>query len=256
MSGSRQPLQHNYGEQQRVLAENPRVFVDFHNADAQGRLRLNCIGTIEDLSAQKIELQTGQHFILYSEDLEADGIVEYSQSEHLWVVVIDWDEIREVKEVNAVQKLFDFVEKIKSISELLKSDTQVTSDIEQSIKQHKLEKLLDDAKQDLRSARASFSREQEVSETLFYEQFAAIFGEEEAKEIWSARSWNTSIVSRDLAIVLKDDPELRQNIEQKGINLEEIINILSQEDELSKISSELPQIDRSSLARLREVICC
>jgi hypothetical protein len=111
MSVLRQPVQHNESEQQLILGENPRVFVDFHNADAQGRLRLNCIGTIEDLTAQKIELQAGQHLVLYSEDLEVDGIVEYSQSEHLWVVVIDWDEIREIEEENPVpQKLFDFVE--------------------------------------------------------------------------------------------------------------------------------------------------
>ena len=25
----------------------PRVFADFHNADPQGRLRLNCMGTVE-----------------------------------------------------------------------------------------------------------------------------------------------------------------------------------------------------------------
>jgi hypothetical protein len=36
-----------------------RVFVDFHNADAQGRLRLNCIGTIEDLARQHTELENG-----------------------------------------------------------------------------------------------------------------------------------------------------------------------------------------------------
>jgi hypothetical protein len=29
-----------------------RIFVDFHNADAQGRLQLNCIGTIEYLSRE------------------------------------------------------------------------------------------------------------------------------------------------------------------------------------------------------------
>jgi hypothetical protein len=110
MSASRQPVQHNDSEQQRVSVEKPRVFVDFHNADTQGRLRLNCIGTIEDLAAQKIELQAGQHLVLYSEDLEADGIVDYSQSEHLWVVVIDWDEIREMEENSVQQKLFDFVE--------------------------------------------------------------------------------------------------------------------------------------------------
>jgi hypothetical protein len=76
--------------------KSSRVFVDFHNANAQGHLRLNCIGTIEDLAAQRIELKKGQPLILYSEDLEVDGIVKYSQSEHQWVVVIDWDKIRRI----------------------------------------------------------------------------------------------------------------------------------------------------------------
>lgn len=106
MSVSRQPTQHNTGERQRVFVENPRVFVDFHNADAQGRLRLNCIGTIEDLSVQKVELQSDQQLTLYSEELEVDGVVEYSHSEHLWVVIIDWNKIRQIEEVNPVQKGF------------------------------------------------------------------------------------------------------------------------------------------------------
>ncbi len=62
MSASRQSVQHDDSEQQ-ALVESPRIFADFHNADVQGRLRLNCIGTIEDLAAQKIELQTGQHLV-------------------------------------------------------------------------------------------------------------------------------------------------------------------------------------------------
>jgi len=255
MSASRQSVQHNNNDQQRVLVENPRVFVDFHNADAQGRLRLNCIGTIEDLAAQRIELQDGQHLVLYSEDLEVDGVVEYSQSEHLWVVVIDWDEIREIEENSVQQKLFNFVEKIGSILEILEAGTQAASDTEQNTKRHELEKLLDEAKRDLRNARAFFSRDQDNSETIFYQQFAAIFGEEEAKEIWAARSWDTNIVLRDLALVLMDDPELRQSIEQKGFNLEEIVAILSQEDEFRRIATELPETDQRSLARLREVIC-
>lgn len=73
-----------------------RVFADFHNADAQGRLRLNCVGTIEDLARQQISLRDGQLLILYSEDLEVDGVVQYSEEENLWVAVIDWDAIREV----------------------------------------------------------------------------------------------------------------------------------------------------------------
>jgi hypothetical protein len=57
--------------------DRPRVFADFHNADAQGRLRLNCIGTVEDLVRLQVNLQPGQWLTLYSEDLEADGVVQY-----------------------------------------------------------------------------------------------------------------------------------------------------------------------------------
>ena len=72
-----------------------RVFADFHNADVQGRLRLNCIGTVEDLAHQNIELQDGQLLTLYSEELEVEGIVQYSPEENVWVAAIDWNAIKE-----------------------------------------------------------------------------------------------------------------------------------------------------------------
>ncbi|MBW4510229.1 MAG: hypothetical protein KME64_27470 [Scytonematopsis contorta HA4267-MV1] len=77
--------------------EKPRVFVDFHNADVQGHLRLNCTGTLTDLANQKIRLRLhdGKKLTLYSEDLEVEGIVKYSTEENLWVAVIDWDKIVE-----------------------------------------------------------------------------------------------------------------------------------------------------------------
>ncbi|MEW6499128.1 MAG: hypothetical protein AB1589_42580 [Cyanobacteriota bacterium] len=78
---------------------HPRIFADFHNADEQSRLRLNCVGTIEDLSRQNIKLQEGQLLTLYSEELEVDGMVEYSQEESLWVAAIDWQQIRQVEEI-------------------------------------------------------------------------------------------------------------------------------------------------------------
>ena len=73
-----------------------KVFADFHNADSKGRLRLNCVGTLIDLACQKIILQDSQHLIFYSEELEVDGVVQYSKEEDLWVAVIDWNAIREV----------------------------------------------------------------------------------------------------------------------------------------------------------------
>jgi hypothetical protein len=78
-----------------------RVFVDFHNADLQGRLRLNCIRTIEDLSRQHTELENGQRLMLYGEDLEVDGIVQFSEDEKIWVVAIDWNQIRQVEQLVA-----------------------------------------------------------------------------------------------------------------------------------------------------------
>ncbi len=77
--------------------DKPRVFADFHNADIQGRLRLNCIGTVEDLAHQQIALRDGLLLTLYSEDLEVDGLVRYSTEENLWVAVIDWNAIRRVE---------------------------------------------------------------------------------------------------------------------------------------------------------------
>jgi hypothetical protein len=77
-----------------------RIFVDFHNADKQGRLRLNCIGTIEDLAHQHAELTDGQRLILYGEDLEADAVVQFSEEEKVWVAIIDWNQIRQVEELS------------------------------------------------------------------------------------------------------------------------------------------------------------
>ena len=78
---------------------NHKIFADFHNADEKGRLRLNCVGTIEDLSRQNIKLQNGQLLTLYSEELEADGVVQYSEEESLWVAAIDWQLLRELEDI-------------------------------------------------------------------------------------------------------------------------------------------------------------
>jgi hypothetical protein len=74
----------------------PKVFADLHNADTQGRVRLNCIGTIEDLARQQIVLRDGVLLTLYSEELAVKGVVEYSTDEHLWVAVIVWHAIKDI----------------------------------------------------------------------------------------------------------------------------------------------------------------
>ncbi|MBC6429944.1 hypothetical protein FM036_03425 [Nostoc sp. HG1] len=77
----------------------PRIFADFHNADNQGHLRLNCIGTVEDLARQNIELQDGKLLTLYSEDLEVEGVIQYSTEEQLWVAAIDWNAIKQIDDL-------------------------------------------------------------------------------------------------------------------------------------------------------------
>ena len=82
---------------------DPKVYADFHNADSHGHLRLNCIGTLEDLLQQQVELREGLLLNLYADDLDGEGqldellvqgIVSFSEQEHCWVAAIDWAAIR------------------------------------------------------------------------------------------------------------------------------------------------------------------
>jgi hypothetical protein len=89
---------------------HPKIYADFHNADPQGRLRLNCVGTAEDLSRAGVELREGMVLTLYSDDVGAggesdemlaDGIVSFSEAEHCWVATIDWDAFRHASDESA-----------------------------------------------------------------------------------------------------------------------------------------------------------
>ncbi len=86
----------------------PKLYVDFHNADSQGRVRLNCVGTVEDLSQQQVELHDGLVLTLYSDDLDekgeldellVDGAVAFSEEQHCWVASIDWAAIHHASDV-------------------------------------------------------------------------------------------------------------------------------------------------------------
>jgi hypothetical protein len=81
----------------------PRVYADFQNADAKGRLRLNAAGTLDDLARQKVQLRDGLVLDFYSDDTDDDGAadelrvagrVEFSRDEQVWVAAIDWAAVR------------------------------------------------------------------------------------------------------------------------------------------------------------------
>ena len=89
--------------------KEPRIYADFHNADAEGRLRLNCVGTTKDLARKQVVLRPGVLLTLYSDDadeegnsddLEVSGVVEYSEAEQCWVARVDWDAIRHASELH------------------------------------------------------------------------------------------------------------------------------------------------------------
>jgi hypothetical protein len=74
----------------------PTLYADFNNADSLGRLRLNCVGTVEDLSRQGIRLREGLHVLLHDEELEADGETQFSPEERIWVATINWEKVRQI----------------------------------------------------------------------------------------------------------------------------------------------------------------
>jgi len=72
----------------------PLLYADFNNADPRGRVRLNCVGTIEDLSRQGIRLREGLQVLLHDDELEADGETHFSAEEQIWVAIVNWHLVR------------------------------------------------------------------------------------------------------------------------------------------------------------------
>ena len=80
-----------------------KVYADFQNLDEQNRLRLTCAGTRRDLERLGITLREGMALTLYTDDandagqpdeLLAEGVVHYNETEKCWVAAIDWRAIR------------------------------------------------------------------------------------------------------------------------------------------------------------------
>jgi hypothetical protein len=51
----------------------PTIYADFHNADARGRLRLNCAGTVADLARTGVVLTEGLRLTFSDGELEVAG---------------------------------------------------------------------------------------------------------------------------------------------------------------------------------------
>ena len=71
-----------------------KIFADFHNADEQGRLRLTCLGTVENAARLGIRFHEGMTLVLSDEEVEVEGTVAWNAEKNRWVAAIDWDAIR------------------------------------------------------------------------------------------------------------------------------------------------------------------
>jgi hypothetical protein len=71
-----------------------RLYVDFHNTNEEGAVRLNTIGSIKDLNLQGIALEDGLVVHLYSEDFEVTGTVKFAAGERSWAAYFNWDDLR------------------------------------------------------------------------------------------------------------------------------------------------------------------
>ena len=79
----------------------PSIEVDFNNCDQEGKVRLNTVGAILSLNASQVTLRNGLEVELTSGDFfPIKGIVEYSNSEQMWVAQFDINDLRD-KEIQS-----------------------------------------------------------------------------------------------------------------------------------------------------------
>lgn len=73
------------------------IFVDYQNRDPEGRFRLTCIGTINDLWKAGVKLRPGLKLMLVFDEFRVPGTVEYSETEHIWAARFDENEMEELQ---------------------------------------------------------------------------------------------------------------------------------------------------------------
>jgi transcription antitermination factor NusG len=74
----------------------PSIEVDFNNCDSEGRVRLSTVGARRSLNESQVTLRSGLEVELTSGDFSPiKGIVEYSDSERIWVARFDVNDLRD-----------------------------------------------------------------------------------------------------------------------------------------------------------------
>jgi hypothetical protein len=81
----------------------PRIYVDFQKTDDEGRLRLVCVGTRNDIAQQGVVLREGLQVLFYCDDvddqenpddLEVMGKVTFDSAQNEWLGIYDPSQFR------------------------------------------------------------------------------------------------------------------------------------------------------------------
>jgi hypothetical protein len=97
------------------------IYADLMKVDHQGRLRLICRGTLQDLEKYSLKLSHGMKLVFYNDDVNDDGqkddlivegVVEFDPETKEFVGRIDWDKIK--NESNLTPSEIDQLESVSS----------------------------------------------------------------------------------------------------------------------------------------------
>jgi len=77
------------------MTDRTGVRVDINNADKDGYVRLNCVGTINDLQRLDIVLADGLPLMAHDGEIEFRGLVRAPGTEGTWRLEVDWHDIFE-----------------------------------------------------------------------------------------------------------------------------------------------------------------
>jgi hypothetical protein len=78
------------------MSDRPVIYVDFNNCDQQGRVRLNVVGSLRDLASTGVRLEDGVALHLTDNELEVNGIAEFSKEESIWTARFNLAELLQI----------------------------------------------------------------------------------------------------------------------------------------------------------------